>query len=193
MTKPFREGQGWAIRLREAGQDIYQSGFATQAQAKKKLTELQAEIRAADDAYGKGPFKTTVAQAFLMYARERLPYLKGARSDVLIINRYLRAQNLPIVKLEPIKSTPQTTPGLRGSSSQKIYWKVRLDHNEQRAIPKSLIPHRRAQQERDPEGERARRRLAAITIRPTQICRPYPSPPQRKNDATGAELRDCRC
>lgn len=31
MAKLHREGQGWAVRLRVADQDIYLSGFATEA------------------------------------------------------------------------------------------------------------------------------------------------------------------
>lgn len=52
------EGTGWAFRLRAEGQDIYRSGFASQA------------------------------AAFTRYARERLPYLKGAKLDILYSVEY---------------------------------------------------------------------------------------------------------
>lgn len=35
MAKPFLEGTGWAFRLRAEGQDIYRSGFASEAAANK--------------------------------------------------------------------------------------------------------------------------------------------------------------
>lgn len=81
MTKPFKEGKGWAIRLRLRGQDIYQSGFASEAKARKALASLLYEVENADKAAGLGPHRTPLAVAFSSYVLQCLPYLKGAEKD----------------------------------------------------------------------------------------------------------------
>jgi hypothetical protein len=35
MAKPYKNGAGWAFRLRESGQDICRCGFASEAAEKK--------------------------------------------------------------------------------------------------------------------------------------------------------------
>ena len=35
MAKPYTEGKGWAVRLRVKGRDIYLSGYASEAAARK--------------------------------------------------------------------------------------------------------------------------------------------------------------
>jgi hypothetical protein len=35
MAKPYKEGRGWSMRERFKGQDLYESGHATAAKAKK--------------------------------------------------------------------------------------------------------------------------------------------------------------
>ncbi|QAA94449.1 hypothetical protein CKA81_11865 [Pollutimonas thiosulfatoxidans] len=158
MAKPIREGTGWAFRLRAHGQDIYQSGFASQAAANKAQAKLLAELKLKDQAAGQGPFKTTVAAAFMHYARERLPYLKGARPDSLIINRYLRTLNMPVIRLTP---ADDHNSGKKGS----VYWEVSFVVEEYtRAIPQSLAKHRSAQEARAEKVDEARRRLAAMPM-----------------------------
>lgn len=156
MAKPFMEGTGWAFRLRAEGQDIYRSGFASQAAAQKAQAELLAELQLKDQAAGQGPFKTTVAAAFTRYARERLPYLKGAKPDSLIINRYLRALNLPVIQLKPV--------GRPSDEKSNVHWEVSFVAENTRTIPKSLAKHRLAQEARAQKIDEARRRLAAMPM-----------------------------
>lgn len=155
MAKPFMEGAGWAFRLRAQGQDIYRNGFTSQGAAQRAQDALRAELKSKDQAAGQGPFKTTLAAAFARYARERLPYLKGALPDSLIINRYLRALNLPVIRLTPIDD-----PNHQGS----IYWEVSFAEEASRTVPKSLVRHRSAQQARACEVDEARRHLAATNM-----------------------------
>lgn len=44
MAKPYKEGSGWAFRLRVDGQDIYRSGFETREAAQTAANSL---VRAA--------------------------------------------------------------------------------------------------------------------------------------------------
>lgn len=155
MAKPFIEGAGWAFRLRALGQDIYRSGFASQAAAQRAQADLLAELRQAGQAVGQGPFKTTLAAAFTRYARERLPYLKGAPGDSLIINRYLRALNLPVVHLTRIDDP---------NHESNIYWEVSFVAEGERVIPRGLSKHRADQAARTQQVDEARRRLAATNM-----------------------------
>lgn len=74
MAKPFKEGKTWAYRLRIRGEDIYEGGFLTEASAKKAEAEKKVELRNAEYAPGKSPYNTSVAAAFTLYAKQRLPY-----------------------------------------------------------------------------------------------------------------------
>lgn len=47
MAKPYKEGRGWAIRFRYKGQDIYLSGFETEAAARKSAAEKRRAIDSA--------------------------------------------------------------------------------------------------------------------------------------------------
>lgn len=42
MAKAYFEGSGWAFRLRVNKQDIYRSGFSTEAAAKRAMAELSS-------------------------------------------------------------------------------------------------------------------------------------------------------
>ena len=44
MAKPYKEGSGWAYRLRVAGQDVYCSGFASAAIAQRDMEKLRIEL-----------------------------------------------------------------------------------------------------------------------------------------------------
>ncbi len=79
MGKPFSEGTGWAFRLRAHGQDIYRSGYPSEAAARKAQAAIVAELEQCGKAAGLGPHATTLAVAFSDYARQRLPYLKGGQ------------------------------------------------------------------------------------------------------------------
>lgn len=86
MANPYREGKGWAIRAQHQGQEIYRSGFASPAAAKRFVEARKVAIdQLGRPAHG-GPERTVLAVALSNYAVERLPYLKGARQDAQRIN-----------------------------------------------------------------------------------------------------------
>lgn len=87
MAKPYQEGQVWSFRLRCRGQDIYRTGFASEAKAKRALEDIRVTLLRESKASGDGPFRTTLGEAFLRYGLERLPSLKGAPQDKNRINR----------------------------------------------------------------------------------------------------------
>jgi len=147
--------QGWAFRLRVRGQDIYRSGFATEAAASKEMEKIRAEHTDAARASGLGPYQTSLAMAFSNYAVERLPFLKGAAQDKNRINRYLRALGLPVIQLTEVEEA---------TGGKRRYWDVSLIREDERAIPNSLRAHRAAQADRTLRSDKLRVQLAATKM-----------------------------
>ena len=155
MAKPYKEGRGWAFRLRVAGQDVYRAGFKSEALARRAMDAVRHELEHGPAQSGMGPQRTSLGVAFMDYARERLPYLKGAPQDARRINQYLRALNLPVIALEPDES---------GAQGKRVYWKVSFVDEADRAIPDSLLEHRSGQARASTESDTARRRLAVMMV-----------------------------
>lgn len=154
MAKPYQEGQVWSFRLRCRGQDIYRTGFASEAKAKRALEDIRVTLLRESKASGDGPFRTTLGEAFLRYGLERLPSLKGAPQDKNRINRYLRAVGLPTLTLLEIERTSAKPP----------YWEVQLCDESERKIPSSLGVHRLSLAENSTQSDAQRARLAAMKM-----------------------------
>lgn len=88
MAKPYLDGKGWAVRMRIKSQDIYLSGFATEAAAKRAAAEKRQALSSVGKPKGLGPWRTSLGQALQNYGLERLPFLKGAEQEARRINRY---------------------------------------------------------------------------------------------------------
>lgn len=87
MAKPYKEGRGWAVRVRSRGQDIYLKGFKSEAAASKAAEKQRASINESGKPARMGPQRTHFALALQAYALECLPSLKGARQDAQRMNR----------------------------------------------------------------------------------------------------------
>ncbi|HRQ45524.1 MAG TPA: site-specific integrase [Rhodocyclaceae bacterium] len=155
MAKPYKDGAGWAYRLRVAGQDIYRSGFSSAAQAKRHCEQLRFELKQGPREAGFGAHRTCLGVAFSDYARQRLPFLKGAVNDAKRINRYLRAVGLPIAKLKPVELL---------KDGKRVYWEVTFEDEGERRIPHSLQTHRARQQVGSCESDAVRARLARMPM-----------------------------
>jgi hypothetical protein len=86
MAKPYKEGKGWAVRVRVRGQDIYLSGYASEHAARTAAETQRLAILKTGKPAKLGPQQTSVGVAFMDYALEKLPELKGARQDAGRIN-----------------------------------------------------------------------------------------------------------
>lgn len=98
-AKPYKEGNTWSMRKQVRGESLYVSGFRTAKEARDAMTARVELFGGSKRGFGAGPFKTTVAEAMLQFACERLPRLKGARQECGRINRYLRLAGLPTLEL----------------------------------------------------------------------------------------------
>jgi len=183
---PYREGKGWSVRLRIRGQDVYLSGLASATEAEQAVRRQRTAIENAGKPAHQGPQRTPLAVAMLDYARERLPFLKGAKQDARRINRYLLAAGQLIVQLTPVapddvaQAAPdrEVTPvGIRRRGG-RVRWTVQLvEAPAEPVIPKGLAAHRAAQAKRTERSDALRARL------PCPLP-PLPPPPGCANPAS---------
>lgn len=167
MAKAYQEGRGWSIRGQYKGQEIYKSGFASARKAENYLREQQCLLDQGGKPARQGPERTALCVALSDYARECLPYRKGARQDAQRLNHYLRAVNLPIIKLLPFDGDPvegEGTPKTQAVKPRIRYWTVTLVDEPVRAVPNSLQDHRAKQAKRAEPVQQARARLACMKV-----------------------------
>lgn len=168
MANPYREGKGWAIRAQHQGQEIYRSGFASAAAAKRFVEARKVTIDQLGRPARGGPERTVLAVALSDYAVERLPYLKGARQDAQRINNYLRACALPVIRLSPLAS--EAGDGAADDGKARVrYWDITLVDEAARPMPNSLRGHRQAQAAAAAPVQAERQRLAGMQF--GTICR----------------------
>lgn len=159
MAKPYREGKGWAVRVRVQGESIYLSGFATEAAAKKAAAEQTLSIQDRGRPAHRGAERTYVAQAFQSYATERLPFLKGADQDARRMNAYIRAGGIDYLKVKKIPPREQR----ENDRGEVVHCVVTLvPHEDKRNIVNSLKRHRAKLSELTTNSNRIRQRLATM-------------------------------
>lgn len=177
MAKPYREGDVWSFRLRVRRQDLYRTGFATADAARREQDRLKQALLSAGQPAHAGPFQTSLGQALQAYARERLPFMKGAYQDASRINRYLRAAGLQTVRVVP------ATAAKNSSLADTVFWSVQFDPAQSpRKIPQGLGAHRARQGARTARTDRIRQQLAATAM--AQI------PPFRLQELLDAMLQE---
>lgn len=159
--KPYREGNGWAVRVRVRGHAVYLSGFSTEAAARREAARQTAAIQEIGKPARGGPNRTSVALAFQQYACEKLPGLKGAIQDANRMNVYLRAggqDTLAVTKFSPRENH-------QDDSHRVVYCRVELvPHAQARRIANSLRSHREAQSAKRTRTEILRQRIACTAM-----------------------------
>lgn len=179
MAKPYREGKGWAVRVRVRGENIYLSGFPTEAAAKKAAAEQTLSIQDRGKPAHRGAERTYVAQAFQSYALERLPFLKGADQDARRMNVYLRAGGVDTLNVKKIPVREQR----ENDKGEVVHCEVTLiAHADERNIVNSLKTHREILTEKRTRSSRLRQRLAT-----THMADITPYQLQELVDAMGKE------
>lgn len=179
MAKPYREGKGWAVRVRVQGESIYLSGFASEAAAKKAAAEQTLSIQDRGRPAHRGAERTSVAQAFQSYATERLPFLKGGDQDARRMNAYIRAGGIDLLKVTKIPPREKR----ENDRGEVVHCVVTLiPHEDKRNIVPSLKKHRAKQKEQTTRSTRIRHGLAT-----THMANIAPYHLQQLVDAMGAE------
>lgn len=159
MAKPYLDGKGWAIRMRIKGQDIYLSGFATEAAAKKAAAEKHQALSSVGKPKGLGPWRTSLGQALQNYGLEHLPFLKGAGQEARRINRYLRTLGLDLIRVR------KPDPATEAETNKNYHWVVELvPCPATRDVPKTLQQHRSKQVKRAMNSDWHRALLARTTM-----------------------------
>lgn len=157
MAKAYLEGSGWAIRARYKGNDIYVSGSKSRSAAESAACKRKLAIDKQGAPKGRGPQRTTAAQAMQDYALARLPFKKGAAQEAVRFNQYLRAAGLDTLAV--VKLSAQARMGCGK------YFEVTLKvHTHERTIAQSLVAHRKAQMTKTADAHKHRAVLAATAM-----------------------------
>lgn len=134
MARAYREGAGWAMRLRYKHHDIYVSGHKTRAAAEKEAGSRALAIAKHGAPKGRGPERTTAAQAMQDYALARLLFKKGAAQEAVRFNQYLRAAGLDTLVV--------VARAKEGNKQSGKYFDVTLEaHTHERTIAQGLGAH----------------------------------------------------
>lgn len=148
MPKPVtpyqeQDSKTWSFRIQRNGRRTYHSGFMSKTAAWEALAAMATDSARSDKPAGIGPHQTSVAVALSDYAQQCLPFRKGAPQEARRINRFLRAADLPILKLTPTTSVaPTLKAAMRGDKKQTVYFQVALVRETTCPIPNSLREHR---------------------------------------------------
>lgn len=170
QAKPYREGAGWAMRQRVMGQDLYVSGRATSAAAKKEMDKRVAALVQCGKPRGLGPYKTTVAQALQDYGMERLPFQKGAVQEANRINKFLRAVGLSTIAVSACKGRVSADVGTEqvpvvDKKGKGKHFDVRLEPaTAERKMARGLSTHRARQAAATQKSDDLRARLAGTAV-----------------------------
>jgi len=160
MAKAYLEGRGWAVRVRVRGEDIYLSGFNTQAEAERAARQQSAAVLSDGKPEHSDPRRTTLAQAMLAYGDERLPFLKGARQDAQRLNAYLR-----LAGGETLVAQSLGPDDRQRSNARVLHARIaRVPRSASRSIVASLREHRQSQLDKARNTTRARRELARMVV-----------------------------
>lgn len=171
VAKPYKEGSCWSLRRRVFGQDLFVSGQATGAAAKKAMDKLVTGLEELGKPKGLGPRKTTVGQALQDMGMERLPFMKGAKQEANRFNRFLRAAGLATLKVKPWApaDTEQVGPAGVDKNGKGPLFVVELEAPaSKRAIPRGLASHRSELETQTAKAEALRADLARMTFSDVQ-------------------------
>ncbi len=171
---PYRDGAGWAMRRRIQGIELFVSGCASAAAARKAMDERINELDAHGKPMGLGPHRTSVAQALQDYGRQRLPFMKGARQEADRINKLLRAANLATLEVTPWAEA--VSRGLVQETARRTDRKGRGQHfvvglvepEPARRIPRGLSEHRKALERQTARSDALRKHLACLPVAAVQ-------------------------
>ena len=171
-AQPYLEGTGFSVRVRYKGNDIYLSGYKTAAAVQKAARQRRRDIDVYGAPKGRGPDRTTAAQALQDYALVRLRFKKGAVQEAVRMNHYLRAAQLDTLVVKPAmaQAVPAAAPRPgqgphKETSPQAVHFEVTLQpYQSERTIAPGLHAHRKAQLTKTAGSQKHRAVLATKAL-----------------------------
>lgn len=174
-AKPYKEGKTWSMRRRVLGQELFVSGCATSAAAKKEMGKLVTPLQQRGAPKGFGPKRTVVAQAIQDYGMARLRFMKGAAKEANRINKYLRAAGLATLKVTKwadalAAGKVQGNPSAIDSEGKGPLFLVELVPTKaERDVPQGLGEHRKKLAVATTQSDVQRARIARMPV--ADVCR----------------------
>jgi hypothetical protein len=169
-AKPYKEGKTWSMRRRVSGQELFVSGKATSAAAKKAMDKRVLALTTRGKPKGLGPHRTTVAQALQDMGLERLPFMKGAQQEANRFNRYLRAAGLATLKVRPWepRDAELGVPQVNKKGKGQLFVVELEAPVDERRIPRGLAGHRQALSKETAKADAALSAIARMTVADVQ-------------------------
>jgi integrase len=171
ISKPYRSGISWSMRRRIRGEELFVSGASS---AKEAAVQMQLQVDALlgkGRAHGLGPWQTTLGLALTDYARETLPFLKGAPQEVRRINRYLRPAEQPTLKavrlkaVEPHEEADANEQEGQLHTGKPAYFEIEIvPAKTPQVVPRGLAKYRKALAASTADSDRLRARLAGSAV-----------------------------
>lgn len=148
-------------RARIAGVlDESKGGFRTKTAAKEWARERENAWRDRHRPRGKGPGRTKLAEGLLVFAKEQLPFHKGAVAKVNRINLYLRLAGLPTLKAVPCAVIQEVAETGRAGAPALKYFGIEIATTQERRVVPSLKPCRDQLAQASVASTAIRKRLA---------------------------------
>lgn len=144
MPTTQKEASGkWTGRARIAGVlNESRSGFDTKTEAKEWAREREKAWRNRHRPRGKGPTRTTLAEALAIDAKKTLPFKKGAVAEANRINVYLALAALPTLRPVPCSAVTEVPGSGKSEKLLKYFDIVEVPAAEPRRIVPALKGHR---------------------------------------------------
>ena len=159
MASIYKEGLGYAARVRIKGKSAYKAGFKTKAAAQAWVREAETTLLGTHQQMkGFGPMGTTLAQAMRQHADDFLTTKKGAQPVVTRMNAYFSAVDMPTLKAVPTSATATE------SSKLTRYFDLIEQPSAGAALPRTFAKYRAERIEKRPHTAAIRARLAAMLI-----------------------------
>lgn len=164
MSKPYKEGRGWAMRKRFKGHDVYVSGCKTRADVEQAMAKKIAAITGAPNPKRRGAQEVTLGQALQIYALERLPFQKGAQQALRLVNRYCRAAGVEELHGERTERWQATSHTGDGAGRGPWFVVTRRAGKPVQQVPDSLKEQREALARATARSDAERCRIAALAV-----------------------------
>lgn len=159
MASIYKEGAGYAARVRLNGKSAYKAGFKTQHAAKAWVRETETALLGSHQMMkGYGPMGTTLAQAMRAHADDFLTTKKGAQPVVTRMNAYFAAVGMPTLKAVP------TTTAATENSKLTRYFDLIEQPPQVVALPRTLASYRDERLAKRPLTAAMRMQLAAMLV-----------------------------
>lgn len=163
MASIYKEGTGYAARVRLNRKSAYKAGFRTKAAAQAWVRETEmAFLGAHQQMKGFGPMGTTLALALRQYAEDFVSTKRGAKVELTRMNPYFAAVGMPTLRAVAF-ANPAPVRTTHDSASVRHFELVELPPDGP-TLPRTFEKYRQARLDKRPNTATMRAQLASMLV-----------------------------